>query len=79
MARPDGVETRVLVSSGPIRSTDGTLIGEVAAIQDLSQWVSRDGLRSEAISALVNRLREPLIRIRGLLTLANTGHAAGGA
>ena len=76
LARPDGVATRVLVSSGPIRSADGTLIGAVAAIQDLSQWISRDGLRSEAISSLVNQIREPIIRIRGLLTLIIAGHPA---
>ena len=73
IARPDGVSTRVLVNSGPVTSADGSLIGAVATIQDLSQWEVDAGLRAEAISALGSRLREPVIGIKGLLSLVANG------
>lgn len=66
---PSGNPAPLLVSSAPLTDERGTVVGVVAAFQDITRLHEADQLKSEFVSVVSHELRTPLTSIRGGLQL----------
>lgn len=66
---PDGRTVPILISAAPLRNESGTIIGAVAAVQDITNLYEIDRLKSEFVSVVSHELRTPLTSIKGALQL----------
>ena len=71
--RADGSTFAAEYSSAPMRNADGTLIGAVIAVRDISERRAMERLKDEFVSTVSHELRTPLASIRGALGLLNSG------
>lgn len=60
----------VLISSAPLRDSSGTIMGSVAAFQDISAIKDLERARDEFLSCVSHDLKSPLAAAKGLAQLA---------
>gem|GEM_PF-2760292 len=64
-----GVETPVIVGSGPLRAADGSIQGVMAVMQDISALVALERQRDRMLATVAHDLRNPLTSIAGMSQL----------
>jgi signal transduction histidine kinase len=65
----------VRVTASPITATNGTYLGQVYVLQDLTKEVQVDRAKTSFISTISHELRTPLTSMRGNLDVLNSGVA----
>ncbi|AUX35112.1 MULTISPECIES: PAS domain-containing sensor histidine kinase [Sorangium] len=61
--RSDGSHIPVVVSAGPIRDDQGTILGAIASYEDVTHFIERERLREEWLSIVAHDLKQPLTAI----------------
>ncbi|KYG01208.1 histidine kinase, partial [Sorangium cellulosum] len=61
--RGDGSHIPVVVSAGPVRDDQGTILGAIASYEDVTHFTERERLREEWLSIVAHDLRQPLTAI----------------
>ncbi|WP_437478372.1 ATP-binding protein [Sorangium sp. So ce1014] len=61
--RTDGSHVPVVVSAGPIRDGQGTILGAIASYEDVTHFMERERLREEWITLVAHDLKQPLTAI----------------
>jgi signal transduction histidine kinase len=61
--RSDGSHIPVVVSAGPVRDDQGTILGAIASYEDVTHFIERERLREEWLSIVAHDLRQPLTAI----------------
>ncbi|WP_437567374.1 ATP-binding protein [Sorangium sp. So ce542] len=61
--RRDGSHIPVVVSAGPVRDDQGTILGAIASYEDVTHFIERERLREEWLSIVAHDLRQPLTAI----------------
>ncbi|XXX73530.1 ATP-binding protein [Sorangium sp. So ce134] len=61
--RSDGSHIPVVVSAGPIRDDQGTILGAIASYEDVTHFTERERLREEWLSIVAHDLKQPLTAI----------------
>ncbi len=64
-----GHETPLLLSSAPLRADDGSIVGGMAVLQDISGLVELERQRDRMLSVVAHDLRNPLTSIAGMSQL----------
>ncbi|MBI3978542.1 MAG: PAS domain S-box protein [Chloroflexi bacterium] len=72
--RPDGRTVPALVSTGPIRSPAGDVIGAVIILEDITPIKELERLREEWTSIVAHDLRQPVTVITGYASLLAREH-----
>ena len=67
--RPDGTKLHVVVNARPVSDTQGTMLGVVATVRDVTVERELEHEKEAILSAVVHDLRNPLTTIKGLTTL----------
>ncbi|XYH94292.1 ATP-binding protein [Sorangium sp. So ce1128] len=79
--KPDGSYVPVVVSAGPIRDDQGTILGAIASYEDVTHFTERARLHQEWISMVAHDLKQPLTAISAyagmLLRRSQAADAAG--
>jgi PAS domain S-box-containing protein len=65
MRRADGTDLPLLVSAGPVRDADGSVVAAVLVFQDISRLKELDRLKDDFINTVSHELRTPTTTIRG--------------
>ncbi|MFN8557419.1 MAG: ATP-binding protein [Dehalococcoidia bacterium] len=72
--RPDGIETPLVASAGPVLRPDGSVDGAIVVFQDITRLKDLDRLKDDFINAVSHELRTPTTTVRGgALTLLRRG------
>ena len=61
--KPDGSYVPVVVSAGPIRDAQGTILGAIASYEDVTHFTERARLHQEWITMVAHDLKQPLTAI----------------
>lgn len=69
MIRKDGVRRWVEIGGAPYRGADGTVIGTVGVMTDVTERRSIEELRSQMVGVVSHELRTPLTALTGALKL----------
>ncbi|MGK3960461.1 ATP-binding protein [Sorangium sp. So ce118] len=79
--KPDGSYVPVVVSAGPIRDDQGTILGAIASYEDVTHFTERARLHQEWLSMVAHDLKQPLTAISAyagmLLRRSQAADAAG--
>jgi two-component system phosphate regulon sensor histidine kinase PhoR len=64
----DGSECPISATAAPIRKNDGTMVGIVMVLRDVSRQREIDRMKSDFISSVTHELRTPLTAIKAYIT-----------
>ena len=70
---PEGKAITIESINSPLKSADGSIIGAVRAIRDISKEAEIDSMKTEFISTVSHELRTPLTPIQGYIDLILKG------
>jgi len=70
----DGRECPISATAAPIRKNDGTMVGIVMALRDVSSEREIDRMKTDFISSVTHELRTPLTAIKAYITTILRDH-----
>lgn len=74
LTRRNGTTFPVEISATPLKDDEGTVVGGVLSIRDITERRELDRMKSEFVATVSHELRTPLTSIRGALGLVSGGY-----
>src|SRR5207244_4040674 len=65
LRRPNGWELHFLANAAPLRDRNGTIVGAVSVLVDITVLVEEERLRREFVLSAAHEFRNPLTVIKG--------------